>query len=167
MPMDEIINILEKPITVLNYYKEVSLLIPIGVSCTWKCEGCINKKHDSEYARLTPPLKDIMTLYKENVMAKAVVLAGLEPLDNLCDLKAFIRSFREQFDDPIVIYTGYDLDDIWASCELTEVFKEVLLKDRNMVIKFGRYMKDRPRKWNDALELYLESDNQWVLRICK
>jgi hypothetical protein len=44
--------------------------------------------------------------YVNNNITKAVVLGGLEVLDDVKDVLEFIRVFRRYSDDDIVIYTG-------------------------------------------------------------
>ena len=60
--------------------------------------------------------------------------------------------------DPIVIYTGY---------EPNEIPEEIarLKKYENIIVKFGRYIPNRKSRYDEVLGVYLASDNQHAERI--
>lgn len=158
------IELLEKPITVLNYYKKPSLLVPSGISCTWKCEGCINKKHYKDYSMITTTIENVLDQYKKNKIAQSIVFAGLEPFDNIIVLEKFIHYFRKFSSDTIIIYTGYEYLDLFKQLHLADFFQN-LMKYNSIIIKFGRYIKNRKPIYNDCLGINLASDNQYTLKI--
>ena len=85
-------------------------------------------------------------------------MQGLEPFDSWNDLKSFIHELREYCNDDIVIYTGYDKN------EVIEKINE-LSKYTNIIVKFGRYVPNQKKHFDDLLGLYLASNNQYAEKI--
>jgi hypothetical protein len=86
------------------------------------------------------------------------VLGGLEPFDSWDDLFKLIRAIRSQTDDDIVIYTGYNKNEIINKTAL-------LLPFENIIIKYGRFIPNQEPHYDDVLGVYLQSDNQYAERI--
>lgn len=63
-------------------------------------------------------------------------MQGLEPFDSWNDLKEFVQKLREYSNDDIVIYTGYNKD------EVIEYVKELSIYP-NIIVKFGRYIPNQ------------------------
>jgi len=97
--------------------------------------------------------------YLANDLTKAIVIAGLEPLDSLLDILDFIRILRENYQclDPIVIYTGYKEDEV--ECKITE-----LAKMKNIIVKFGRYdpINFPESIYDEVLGVKLATNNQYA-----
>ena len=74
------------------------------------------------------------------------------------ELISFIDKFRKISNDDIVIYTGYYKIEI-------EKEIEILKKYKNIIIKFGRYIPNRPNRYDDILGVTLASDNQYAEKI--
>jgi hypothetical protein len=79
----------------------------------------------------------------------------MEPLDSVEDLNTFVMNFRYRHPDPIVIYTGY------TEKEAQEKLKYILLHE-NIVVKYGRYIPDQPRHYDEVLGVRLASPNQYA-----
>ena len=147
----------------LNYKKPSMFLITCF--CDWKCckeenfpySICQNNKliHqvNKEYN-----IEDIIKVYINNDITKAVVFGGLEPLMQYVELKDFIKQFREKCDDDVVIYTGYYKDEINALVNELKQFN-------NIIIKFGRYIPNHKEHFDKVLGVNLASDNQYAERI--
>ena len=139
-------------------YKKPSMFI-CTPRCTMKCgeELCQNspwlKQPDIEINPI-----DIIQKYENNGLTKAIVFAGLDPMDSWVDLFNFIFMFRSVSDDDIVIYTGYNKDEI-----VTKV--NILKKFPNIIIKFGRYIPGQQPHYDEVLGVNLASDNQYAERI--
>ena len=71
------------------------------------------------------------------------------------DLYEFCKIFRKKSQDIIVIYTGYNEDEISAQVEQLSSFG-------NIIIKFGRFIPNRPHKFDEVLGVELASDNQYA-----
>ena len=139
-------------------YKKASMTI-IFPYCTFKCgkDYCQN----SSLAK-TPIIEisidDLVNRYINNPITEAVVMQGLEPFDSWNDLKEFVQKLREYNNDDIVIYTGYNKD------EVSKYIKELSVYP-NIIIKFGRYIPNQDVHYDDVLGVYLISNNQYAERI--
>lgn len=161
------IQLLEKPTTVLNYYKEPSFLIPIGITCSWKCENCINKKHVFEYSYPEFTINEIISQYQKNILTYTIIMAGFEPFDNYVNFMDLVEAIRVSgINDMIVVYTGYDIVDFRSNFLLLNIFQELTHFD-NIIIKFGRYIEGLEKVWNEELGIWLASANQYTVRITK
>jgi hypothetical protein len=139
-------------------YKKASMTI-IFPYCTFKCgkDYCQN----SSLAK-TPIIEisidDLVNKYINNPITEAVVMQGLEPFDSWNDLKEFVQKLREYNNDDIIIYTGYNKD------EVIEYVKEFSIYP-NIIVKFGRYIPNQEKHYDDVLGVYLASNNQYAERI--
>lgn len=139
-------------------YKKASMTI-IFPYCTFKCgkDYCQN----SSLAK-TPIIEisidDLVNKYINNPITEAVVMQGLEPFDSWNDLKEFVQKLREYNNDDIVIYTGYNKDEVSKYIEELSVYP-------NIIIKFGRYIPNQEKHYDDVLGVYLISNNQYAERI--
>ena len=139
-------------------YKKASMTI-IFPYCTFKCgkDYCQN----SSLAK-TPIIEisidDLVNRYINNPITEAVVMQGLEPFDSWNDLKEFVQKLREYNNDDIVIYTGYNKD------EVIKYIKELSVYP-NIIVKFGRYIPNQEKHYDDVLGVYLASNNQYAERI--
>ena len=61
------------------------------------------------------------------------------------------------FDD-IVIYTGYNKDEVKEYIYWLSDFS-------NIIIKFGRYIPNQEKHFDEILGVYLSSDNQYAEKI--
>ena len=97
-------------------YKKPSLFL-ITTSCDWKCckeagipiSVCQNselmKSDVKEYSD-----ESIYKAYSTNNISQAIVIGGLEPMLQMEELINLIKTFRGNgCDDPIIIYTGFNL----------------------------------------------------------
>ena len=60
--------------------------------------------------------------------------------------------------DDIVIYTGYNLNEIEDKVNILKNYK-------NIIIKFGRFIPNNKIHYDEILGVYLASDNQYALKI--
>ena len=125
--------------------------------CSFKCgaDFCQNAALMNE-----PPIdisiEDLVKRYQENPLSHAIVCGGLEPLDTPVELGVAIINFRKVTNDPIVIYTGY------TQKEKEHFIKQFGLYD-NIIVKYGRYIPNRPSRYDDLLGVELASDNQYAV----
>ena len=145
-------------------YKVPCLTIEMP-KCNFKCDRecgkpvCQNSALASAIA-VDCKIEDIIRLYKNNPIARAVCFQGLEPFDSFDDLRDFIFEFRACFsiDDEIIIYTGYNKEEIVN--QLAE-----LSQFQNIVVKFGRYIPNQNKHYDALLGVELASPNQYAERI--
>ena len=104
----------------------------------------------------------IITLYMNNPLSEAVVCGGLEPLDSLDELIPFIMEFRYYSPDPIVIYTGYTEEEVEQMEYLGSKLLKLLSHYENIIIKFGRYVPNQEKHFDEILGVELASPNQYA-----
>ena len=132
-------------------------------SCTFKCEKergeCICQ--NSNLVKLPSKnigIKTIVNQYINNPITKAIVCGGLEPFDSWEDLQTLISYFRVRTTDDIVIYTGYNKEELLDKIPF-------LKSAKNIVVKFGRYIPNQTPHYDSILGVNLASDNQYAERI--
>ena len=136
----------------VNYKKPaMTIMFPY---CTFKCgtEYCQNSPL-SKVEDIEIDITDIVIRYLNNPITESVVMQGLEPFDSWNDLIELVGCLRESTDDDIVIYTGYYKEEIIDKVE-------TLCKYKNIVIKFGRYIPNQEKHYDEVLGVYLASSNQ-------
>lgn len=139
-------------------YKKPSMTI-IFPYCTFKCgEGYCQNSELAKAPIIEMNINNLVDRYINNPITEAVVMQGLEPFDSWNDLKSFIHELREYCNDDIVIYTGYNKN------EIIEKINE-LSKYTNIIVKFGRYIPNQEKHFDDLLGIYLASNNQYAEKI--
>lgn len=138
-------------------YKLPALYI-IMPFCTFKC-GITNCQNSllSQEPNIEVSNEELVQIFDQSILSEAIVFGGLEPLDSYQDLLNFITYFHAiGHIEPIVIYTGYTED------EVEQNFSEILLQ-KNIVIKYGRYIPNQTPHFDVILGVNLASDNQYAI----
>ncbi len=143
-------------------YKKPSMFI-ITCYCDFKC--CTEQNVDVGVCQNAPlaqaeikniPVASIYEQYVNNPITKAIVLGGMEPMSQIEEIDDLIWYFRRRnVNDPFIIYTGYYPEEI----------KEPLDKLRkydNIIIKYGRFLLNKPSRYDEVLGITLASDNQFA-----
>ena len=150
-------------------YKKPSMYIAFP-KCDFKCDyeaGC-SVCQNSDLARGTVvdiQYHMIVSRYIHNPITKAIVMAGLEPLESYEDLYYLIEEFREVTNDDIVIYTGYTEDELESTYFNAHLVLEELADFPNIIIKFGRFIPNQEKHYDEVLGVELASPNQYARRI--
>lgn len=141
-------------------YKKVSMTIIYPTCIGFKCglEYCQNSPL-AKAPTIDIDVNKIVKKYINNPITEAVVMQGLEPFDSWNDLKNFVQKLRKYNNDDIVIYTGYNKDEVSKYIEELSVYP-------NIIVKFGRYVPNQEKHYDEVLGVYLASDNQYAERIC-
>lgn len=140
-------------------YKLPSMYIAFP-SCTFKCEKdcgkfiCANRAL-AEEPGIEVSAEQLVERYLKNPITHAVVLGGLEPFDSFDFVLEFIDSLRRECEDDVVIYSGYKEE------EIQDKIKE-LLRYKNIIVKFGRFIPDDEPIFDKILEVTLASKNQYA-----
>lgn len=155
-----------KIIDIIEYdvanYKLPSMFI-ITSKCSFKCDKENGTKvcQNSELAKskkIDMADEDIVNRYLSSPLSEAIVFGGLEPLDQFDELLNLISAFRLKTKDPIVIYTGYNEDEVASKIQRLAEYKKI-------IVKFGRFIPGHIRHHDDVLGVDLASDNQYAKEI--
>lgn len=144
-------------------YKVPSMFIAFP-KCSFKCERecgvcCCQNSTLTKRDDIHITLDEIVRQYKRNPITKAIICGGLDPMDSFDDLLSLINYIRNSgILDDVVIYTGYTEDEVHREIE-------VLRECKNIVIKFGRFVPNRTKRYDEVLGVTLASDNQYAKRI--
>jgi organic radical activating enzyme len=144
-------------------YKKPSMFIAFP-SCSWKCEKECGKKMCQNSTLATSPSIDIdinslIERYMNNPITQAIVCGGLEPMDSWWGLVKLIHAFRKHTNDDIVIYTGY------YEYEINDDVEYLRQNYHNIIFKFGRYIPNQQKHYDEVLGIELASDNQYGVKI--
>lgn len=144
---------------------EKAAMLLVAPTCYQKCVGCQNlyltnvrtKTYSDEY---------IVNRFLKNQFTEAIIIGGLEPLDDIDDVYSFVLNLLAMTYSAnrptLVIYTGYTLTELPELEGWDEV--ETALKMYNKaLVKFGRYIPNKPSVWSPELGVYLASNNQGVI----
>lgn len=143
-------------------YKKCSMVIGFPY-CTFKCD----KENGTRLCQNLPlcnqenrdiSIETIYNAYISNDITKAIVCAGLEPLETSNDLFDLITYFRlKGCNDDFVIYTGYTENEVINNSDW-----EKLTHLGNIIFKFGRYKPNQKPHYDEVLGINLVSDNQYA-----
>lgn len=140
-------------------YKKPSMFL-IFPHCTFKCDIENGNQICQNWSLTKAPvisvaISDLINRYLNNPITHAVVCGGLEPLDSWEELSYFIHQFRKVSKDDIIIYTGYNDE------EILDIIND-LQQYPNIIIKFGRFVPGQKPHYDDVLGIELASDNQYA-----
>lgn len=143
-------------------YKKPSMVLGFP-NCTFKCDKECGQQVCQNSALATAPdidvgIKTIVHRYINNHITHSIVFQGLEPFDSWMDLWLTIVYLRVATKDDIVIYTGYNEDEIADKIEELKKFP-------NIIIKFGRFIPGQQPHYDEVLGVNLASDNQYARKV--
>lgn len=152
----QIIDIVDVDVT---NYKKTSMFI-VTPRCSMKCNRDCGKNVCQNEHLLTVNPKDydndkLITRYKSNPLTHAVVVGGMEPFDTFDSLYNFIKDFRATCSDDIVIYSGYNENEIAPLISRLKQFD-------NIIVKYGRFQPGATKHYDEILGVNLASDNQYA-----
>lgn len=146
-------------------YRKPSLFVATAM-CDWKCCMEAGRKpamcQNSAIAKL-PTVEisedEIFLRYISDPITQAIVIGGLEPLLQQDEVLSLIQYFREHgCHDDVIIYTGYYRHEVLP-------FIDNVAKFENIIMKFGRFIPYRNKRFDTVLGVELASDNQYAERI--
>jgi hypothetical protein len=145
-------------------YKKPAMMIGFP-SCSFKCckeggfpiEVCQNNML-TQTPNIDISVNSLIERYMNNPITQAVVCGGMEPLDSWGDLQCFIMNFRYWCEDEVIVFTGYNKDEIKDKVEWLRLYQPI-------IIKYGRYIPNQQSHYDDVLGVKLASDNQFAERI--
>ncbi len=142
-------------------YKLPSMFITTSY-CTFKCDlengtRCCQNSGLANARIIDIDTNKIIERYLGNKITKAIVFGGLEPLEQFDEVYEFISSLRNNYhcSDTVVIYTGFEKKEILTYVEKLKEFA-------NIVIKYGRYIPNQQKAFDNTLGVWLASPNQYA-----
>lgn len=143
-------------------YKKPSMVLGFPY-CSFKCDKewdqsiCQNSRLANS-PQVEVDTCEIVDRYINNPITEAVVMQGLEPFDSFDDLFTFVHKFTEKSHDDIVIYTGYNED------EIQDQVKDLknIIELNTLIVKYGRFVPDQEKHFDEVLGVYLQSNNQYA-----
>lgn len=143
-------------------YKKPGMVIEFprcDFKCDRECGRCICQNSALVAAAdIEISISKLVYRYSINDITQAIVFQGLEPFDSWNDLIALVMEIRSTCNDDIVIYTGYNENEVKS-------YINFLSKFENIIIKFGRYIPDQESHYDEVLGVELASPNQYAKRI--
>ena len=145
---------------IINYKEPVMTLeFPY---CDFKCDklnGCQVCQNSSLVFEpdIDILMSDIWLLYEQNPLTKGFCFQGLEPFDSY-QIFDLIDTIRYYCDDPIIIYTGYNREQLLKQIEILKQY-------RNIIVKWGRFILGDEPHYDEVLGVNLASNNQYAERI--
>lgn len=144
-------------------YKRICMTIEFP-TCTFKCDKeCGQPVCQNGALANSPDISidswKIVDKYITNPITEAIVYQGLEPFDSWDEMLELTDQFRQKTDDDIVIYTGYTKDEVKNE---TGLLKKLY---KNIIIKYGRYIPNQDKHYDQILGVELASDNQFAEKI--
>lgn len=165
----KIINLIDEDFV---QYKKPSMFIGMP-TCSFKCDKeCGEPVCQNSALAAAPKIEmdalEIALRFYNNPISEAVVFGGLEPFDSfeqMCEMISMLWtlwncSFDIKEMPDIVIYTGYYPDEIKDMLETLKTYEHT-----NIIIKFGRFIPNRPHRFDEVLGVELASNNQFAINI--
>ena len=140
-------------------YRKASMFL-IFPFCSFKCdkEAGVAVCQNSALAKekiIECEAADLVDRYLQNDLTSAVVCGGLEPMESFEELEEFVRLLRLKSEDPVIIYTGFNPEEIPDKIKRLRGFG-------NIIVKFGRFIPNAPSRFDKILGVTLASDNQYA-----
>ena len=146
-----------------NYKKPSMFLITPYCDFKWCIENGNNICQNMDVIKA--PIIDVdndelIKRYLNNPITKSIVFGGLEPMDSFEEVREFINTLRWDYNcfDDVVIYTGYNADEIIDQCMRLSKFS-------NVIVKFGRFIPDQKSHFDEVLGVELASPNQYAVEL--
>ena len=141
-------------------YRKPSMVLEFPICKNFKCDKeCGERVCQNSLLAQSPNIEiypiSLIKKYLNNPISEAIVCQGLEPFDSWQDLIDFLYCFRQYSQDDFVIYTGYTEKEIQDKIDTLKNFK-------NGIIKFGRYIPNQPKHFDEVLGVSLASPNQYA-----
>lgn len=142
-------------------YKRATFNIFSGISCTFKCGKELCQNSELTQAKIIRcNIDEIIQRYLAQTISHTITFQGLEVLDNIKQLLWFIYYFRKKCNDTIIIWTGYTKEECVDFIHILHI-----MEWGNIIIKYGRFIPNRPKRYDEVLGVTLASDNQYAERI--
>jgi len=145
-------------------YKKTSMLIST-VYCDFKCEneglcprGSCHNASLIDDRIIEVSNESIIRKFKSSDIYDAIIFGELEPMMQFDEIYEFIKEFRVENLNDIIIFTGYYPEEIQDQINRLKSFK-------NIIIKYGRFIANSSSRFDEVLGVSLISNNQYAVRL--
>lgn len=148
--MKTIIGKIWYPVTTLGYGKRLGVWFQ---GCNKQCKGCISPELKIYQQGTSMETHELLEYIKNEESVDGLTISGGEPFDQEKALRNLIAEFSDKYNNDIVVFTGYTLEELHAK---KSVDIEWILTHIAVLID-GRYMEER------GIDIGLRgSDNQVI-----
>ena len=124
--MDILINLIHYPVYTLGVGKRIGVWFQ---GCNIKCKGCMSKytwSFDTKYKRnIEDVIKEILSY-----PSKKITISGGEPFDQPKELEYLLKTLKENNFEDILVYSGYDYEEIKNKYENILKYIDILIAGR-------------------------------------
>lgn len=131
--------------------------------CTFKCEKdcgayCCQNSTLAQSPNIDVSFDYVVDQYINNPITEAICFQGLEPFDSWEDMYKLVKKIRNKTNDMIVIFTGYNEDEITDKISVLKQFS-------NIIVKYGRFLNNNTPIFDEVLGVTLATSNQYAVKI--
>lgn len=124
------------PVTALGYGKRLGVWFQ---GCSKQCENCISPEFQKLEDGTSCTAEEIIHVLDGRQNIDGLTISGGEPFDQPEALLELVMAYKEKFNDDILIFTGYTLDELHE--KNSSVIEEIL--HHIAVLIDGRYVEDK------------------------
>ena len=171
------------PVTVFGVGKKLGIWFQ---GCSKSCKDCISPEYREYGAGVRTTVEQLLSLDKE-INPEGLVISGGEPFDQPEALYQLVTAFVKNYNDNILVYTGYSLDELIRknNTAISNTLKEIavlidgtyipelnkgkgLAGSDNQVIHVMKHQDQYldAEKWDRKLMCILKEDNTlWMIGV--
>lgn len=124
------------PVLTLGYGKRVGIWLQ---GCHKMCRNCISPEYQDFYNGTNFMVKDLMNMMRKYKGIDGLTVSGGEPFDQPEGLLELILEYRREYNEDIVIFTGYTLENLQN--RKSPIINQIL--DNIAVLVDGEYIDER------------------------
>ena len=122
------------PVTTLGYGNRLGVWFQ---GCNKRCENCISPEFQIPEKGKTYTIKEIFDFLPDEENIDGLTISGGEPFDQPEGLLRLVMAYKEKFNDDVLIFTGYTLEELH---EKESLIIETILQNIAVLID-GRYIE--------------------------
>lgn len=96
------------PVTTLGYGRRLGIWVQ---GCSRHCEGCISPELQEKKPWIVP-IESFLAKIPRDIAPDGLTISGGEPFEQAQAVRAVMQWFLHTFNDDILIYTGYTLEEL-------------------------------------------------------
>lgn len=124
------------PVSTLGYGKRLGVWFQ---GCKKRCRNCISPEFQGQEGGREAVAESILDAFCENMKPDGLTISGGEPFDQPEALLELVVAYKKRFNDDILIFTGYTLEELHEKKSLAV---EGILKNIAVLID-GSYVEEQ------------------------